>query len=169
MNSERNRRRGLTLIEAVVSLVIISVLMLGLSSSVMLGVRALPDDTELGAADREVLEILNTFRDDISNASQILNQVSGNNTRLVLTMKSTGAVGEATSITYDFLVDANMIRRRTDANAYQILTTQLDDCGLTYESESSEVKYLRAWFQFDHTIQGEFEVFVLTPYKPGLS
>ncbi|MFG0314031.1 MAG: type II secretion system protein J, partial [Phycisphaerales bacterium] len=110
MKVARYKRRGLTLIEAVVSLVIISVLMLGLSSSVMLGVRALPDETELGAADREVQEILNTFRDDVSNASQILNQVSGNNIRLVLTMNSTGAMGEASSITYDILVDANMIR-----------------------------------------------------------
>lgn len=168
MNNARSRRRGLTLIEAVVSLVIISVLMLGLSSSVMLGVRALPDETELGAADREVQEILNTFRDDLSNASQILNQVSGNNTRLILTMNSTGAMGEASSITYDIFVDANMIRRRTDANSYEILTQKLDDCEVTFDSTSGEVNFLRAWFEFGNTIQGEFEVFVVTPYKPGL-
>lgn len=162
-------RRGLTLIEAVVSLVIISVLMLGLSGSVMLGVRALPSDTELGAADREVQQMLNTLRSDISGASAITLQKSGNSVRMILTMISTGAVGEPSSVVYDFIGDVDLIRRRTDSNAYIVLTTEMDGYRVESDTDSGRLNYVHFQFKFDHTIQQQFEVHVLTPYQPGVS
>ncbi len=169
MNSARYRRRGLTLIEAVVSLVIISVLMLGLSSSVMLGVRALPSDTELGATDREVHQILNTLRSDISGASAVTIQKSGNSVRMILTMSSTGALGEPSSVMYDFIGEMDLIRRRTDSNAYIVLTTEMDKYRMDSTQESGKLKYIHFQFEFDHTIQRHFEVHVLTPYQPEVS
>ncbi|MHA7813214.1 MAG: prepilin-type N-terminal cleavage/methylation domain-containing protein [Phycisphaerales bacterium] len=165
----RNRRRGLTLIEAVVSLVIISVLMLGLSSSVMIGVRALPSDTELGAADREVQQIINQLRADVSGASSILCQKAGNSVRLVITMAPTGAVGEPGVVVYDIIGDVNMIRRRTDSNAYVVLTTSMDDYKLKRSTESGNLNYLHLRFEFSSTIQQYFEAFIPTPSKPEFS
>lgn len=161
-------RRAITLIESVVSLVVVSVLVLGLSASMMLGVRALPTDAELGAADREVQEICNMIRADIAASSAITFQKSGNTERLNLDMISTGVTGAHSFIGWEFIGDANMIRRRVDARAYDIISTTMSDYAITIESNSSEISHIHVQLEYDDTIQRVFELFVQTPYKPEL-
>jgi prepilin-type N-terminal cleavage/methylation domain-containing protein len=161
-------RRGITLIESVVSLVVISVLMLGLSSSVMLGVRAMPTDTELGAADREVQEMLNMLRDDLAGSTALTYQKSGNTVRITLELIPTGVTGAHTHTTWDFIGDANMIRRRVDARAYEVISTDMSKYSFSSERDGSVIRYLYLQFQFDNTIQRNFELHVLTPYGPEL-
>lgn len=163
-----SNRRGLTLIESVVSLVIISVLVLGLSSSVMLGVRALPTDTELGATDRQVQVLCNMLRDDIASSEKITYQKSGNTVRLNLKMIPTGVTGEHSDIGWEFIGDANMIRRRVDARAYEIVSSTMSDYAITIQSEDSRISHIHAQLQYDDTIQRVFELFIQTPYKPEL-
>lgn len=161
-------RRGITLIESVVSLVVISVLMLGLSSSIMLGVRAMPTDTELGAADREVQEILNLIRTDMNSCSALTYQKSGNSTRTILEMIPTGATGEHTHITWEYIGDANMIRRRLDAQAYEIISTDMNGYRFSSERDGTTIQCVHMQFQFNNTIQRNFELFIQTPYGPEL-
>ena len=166
--STRRTRAGITLIESVVSLSVISVLMLGLSSSVMLAVKALPTDTELGAADREVQEICNQLRDDIAASTAVTYQVSGNTTRLNLEMISTNITGAHTHIGWEFIGDADIIRRRVDARAYEIISTTMSDYTISIESDASQISYIHAQFQYDSSVQRVFELFIQTPYKPEL-
>lgn len=161
-------RRGLTLIESVVSLVIISVLVLGLSSSVMLGVRALPTDTELGASDRQVQEFCNMLRDDIASSSTITYQKSGNTVRITMEMIPTGVTGAHTHIGWEFIGDANTIRRRLDARSYEIITTDMDQYRFASERTDSTIHCVHLMFRFDNTIQRYFELFIQTPYGPEL-
>jgi type II secretory pathway pseudopilin PulG len=162
-------RRGITLIESVLSLSIISVLLLGLSSSVMLGVRALPDETELGATDRAIHAINQQLRTDISNASSVLHQVSGDNTRLTLTMVSTGAAGEPSTIVYDILGSVGWIRRRVDAGIQEYLSYELTDYSVTSTVVDGTMRYIEFRFQFDNSIQQYFQLHIQTPYEPTLS
>ena len=167
-NRQHASRRGLTLIEAVVSLSIISVLVLGLSSSVMLGVHAIPAETELGVADREVHDLCNMFRSDVEGAYEIAVQVAGNTTRVTLKMTPTGSLGQGTSVLYEFIGDASMIRRRVDARSYSVLTTSMDKYRFTTNSDSGMTRYVKLELQFDDTIQQRFELFIPTPYRPTL-
>lgn len=162
----RLARRGITLIEVVVSLVIISVLVLGLSSSVMLGTYALPSDTELGNADRAVHNICNLMRSDLSKAKSVQAQTFGSSLRLTIQMNTTGALGQGGTILYELLPDANMIRRRVDARSYEILTTELDGYRIASTAEDSKVRYVHLQLSFDNTIQQKFELYILTPYRP---
>jgi len=162
------RRRGMTLIEAVVSLVVVSVLLLGLSSSVMLGVRALPTDTELGATDRQVQEICNMLRDDIAASTAITYQKSGNTVRLSLEMIPTDATGAHTHIGWEFIGDANMIRRRVDARAYEIISTTMTDYDHDIVEVDNIIQHVYLMFHYEDTIQQKFELFIQTPYGPEL-
>ena len=130
--------------------------------------RALPSDTELGAADRDVQDICNQIRQDFANTSEITYQKSGNTVRTVLTMIPTGETGEAGSVSYDFIGDASMIRRRTDANAYEVLSSSLSRYSFSRSETDGRVDYLTIRLEFDDTIQGVFELFIRTPYKPEL-
>ena len=159
-------RSGITLIETVVSLVIISVLVLGLSSSVMLGARAMPSGTELGVADREVQNICNLLRDDISNAIQIQSQKSGSTLRFTLTMQSTGALGQGSQVVYELIPAAKLIRRRVDARSYESLTMIFDDFTIDINKVDSVIHYVHLVLECDATIQKKFELFVITPYGP---
>lgn len=161
-------RRGLTLIESVVSLSIISVLMLGLSTSVMLGARALPTDTELGALDREVQEICNLLRHDLASCTAITYQVSGNTSRLNLDMISTGISGEHTFVGWEFIGDANMIRRRTNVRSYEIISSTLDKFAISVHDTDTKTHYVHVQLQYNDTIQRLFELHVQTPYGPEL-
>ncbi len=166
--SRNPRRRGMTLIEAVVSLVVISVLLLGLSSSVMLGVRALPTDTELGATDRQVQEICNMLRDDIAASTAITYQKSGNTVRLSLEMIPTDATGAHTHIGWEIIGDANMIRRRVDARAYEIISTTMTGYNHDIVAVDGNIQHVYLMFHFKDTIQQNFELYIQTPYGPEL-
>ncbi len=156
------------MIEAVVSLTIISVLVLGLSSSVMIGVRAMPTDTELGALDREVQEICNMLRDDLASAKEIDEQISGNTTRLNLKLIDTGITGAHSDIRWEFIGDANMIRRRVDARSYEIISSNLDDYAISVSDTDTQVHYVHVQLQYNESIQRVFELHVQTPYGPEL-
>ncbi|MCA9275278.1 MAG: prepilin-type N-terminal cleavage/methylation domain-containing protein [Phycisphaerales bacterium] len=164
--AHRHARRGLTLIEAVVSLVIISVLVLGLSSSVLLGTYAMPSATDLGVADRQVHDICNLIRSDIANAKSVQSQKTGTSLRLTLSMQAHGALGEGTSVIYELIPDANMIRRRVDARNYETLTTELDGYRIAATADNSQLRYVHLQLSFDSTIQKRFELYILTPYRP---
>jgi hypothetical protein len=146
----------------------ISVLVLGLSSSVMLGVRALPTDTELGASDRQVQEFCNMLRDDIASSSTITYQKSGNTVRITMEMIPTGVTGAHTHIGWEFIGDANTIRRRLDARSYEIITTDMDQYRFASERTDSTIHCVHLMFRFDNTIQRYFELFIQTPYGPEL-
>ena len=164
--AHRHARRGLTLIEAVVSLVIISVLVLGLSSSVLVGTYAMPSATDLGVADREVHDICNLIRAEIANANSVQSQKTGTSLRLTLSMQSHGALGAGDSVIYELIPDANMIRRRVDARSYEILTTGLDGYRATATADNSQLRYMHLQLSFDSTIQKQFELYILTPFRP---
>ncbi|MFG0244456.1 MAG: hypothetical protein ACF8MF_00175 [Phycisphaerales bacterium JB052] len=167
-SNKRATRPGITLIEAVVSLSIISVLTVGLSSSVLLGAHAIPSESELGASDRAVHDICNMLRSDLLSAQEIDEQVSGNTTRLIIKIVKPdveGAYGEAR---YEFIGDAKMIRRRVDGEDYQILCTSMADYKLSFTSDSGLLRFMKLELEIDGTIQQRFESFINTPYRPEL-
>ncbi|HCT45200.1 MAG: hypothetical protein CMJ35_13590 [Phycisphaerae bacterium] len=164
----RATRPGITLIEAVVSLSIISVLTVGLSSSVMLGARAIPSESELGAEDRAVHDLCNMLRADLLGAYEIDEQVSGNSTRLIIKVVKPDVEGAYSEVRYEFIGDAKMIRRRVDAENYEILCTSMTDYRLSFTSESALLRFMKLELVVEGTIQQRFETFVNTPYRPEL-
>ena len=164
----KHSRRGITLIEAVVSLTIVTVLMLGLSSAVMLGSFAMPSSGELGEADRKVHEIKSRIRDDMQIANSVTVSASGNTTRLTLTLIPTGATGQGSSILYEFIKDAGMIRRRIDSGFYEVLSTSLADYFVVFDTDGGKIRFAQFRLLFNDSIQDRFELFVRTPYRPEL-
>ena len=165
----KHSRRAITLIESVLSLSVISVLLLGLSSAVMLGAKALPSDAELGATERDIHAACQQLREDIANASAIRHQVSGDNTRLTLTMVSTGATGEPASVVYDFLGGVGWLRRRVDGGAQDYKSYELTNYTITYSETDGTIRYVQINLKFDNSIQQYFQLHIQTPYEPTKS
>lgn len=159
-------RAGITLIESLVSLSIISVLMIGLSGSVMIGAHAIPSENELGVQDRAVHDICNQIRADLKNASKVIYQRSGDTTRLTLSMVPSGAVGEGSTILYEFIGEINMLRRRVDGHPYEMLSNEMDAYRFDGNIDSGRLRYAKMQFQFNNTIQRQFELYALTPHRP---
>ena len=162
-------RRGITLIEALISLSVISVLLLALSATVMLATHALPTETELGVADRNAHDIANQLRSDIAYASDINLQPSGTSTRLALTMNPTGAMGEGSVILYEYDAGNTTLTRRVDGRDPQTLSTQMSRYNIQVTQDSAKVRYISIHMQIEGTIQRYFEVFIPTPYRPAFT
>lgn len=159
-------RRGITLIEAVVSLSIITVLLLALSGTVMIATRALPTETELGVTDRNTHDLINLLRTDIAYASAIRYQPSGSSARLTLDIIPTGVMGEGSVILYEYDSSTDTLTRRVDGHDPQILSTRMSRFEIKVTHDSAMVRFLTVRIQVDDTIQRIFEVFAPTPYRP---
>ena len=162
-------RRGMTLIESVLSLSVISVLLLGLSSAVMLGARAMPTDTELGGFEQEIHAICQQLRADVSNSTGIMHQVSGDNTRLTLTMASSGATGEPASVVYDFIGSVGWLSRRVDAGTTATLTSDMPSYSILYTEVDGVVRFVQINMRFNNSIQQNFQLHIQTPNEPTRS
>lgn len=159
-------RRGITLIESVMSLAVVSILLMGLSSSVMLGARAIPTQTEMGVADRGIQQLLGMIREDLGECSEVLYQKSGNTIRLTLTMIPTGATGAHSYVLWEFIGDFDAIRRRVNSDVYQIMTQDMTSYRLSAEQEGGHLRSVHMQFHFEDSIQQYFELHVQTPYAP---
>lgn len=160
-------RHGITLIEAVISLSVISVLLLALSSTVMLATHALPTENELGVADRNAHDIANQLRADIAYASDIRYEPSGSSAKITLNMVPTGAMGEGSVILYEYDADNKTLTRRVDGRDPQTLSTKMSRYNIQVTQDSAKVQHISIRMQIEGTIQGYFEVFVPTPYRPA--
>lgn len=159
-------RRGFTLIESVVSLVIVSILMLGLSSSVMLGSYALPSVDELGEADREVHSVLAMMRDDFRRASAV---AASGGVQFSLTLKSTGTTGEAATVVWEYSSANDEISYTFGAYAKVVVLENVSSFTATLTKDGTQLRVLRLVVVVDGTIQQKFECHFLLPEKPEVT
>lgn len=163
---QRSTQRGFTLVEVTVSLAIVTVLMLGLSGSILVSSYAIPSPSETGTIDMQVHDLKSLLHDDVANASRIVYNKTGETRRLTLTAQSTGTRGEGTTIKYDFIEEANYVRRRVDARPWEILLNGLENAEIVQTLDGSQVRYLHVVLEINDSSQVFFEQFIRTPHKP---
>lgn len=162
-------RRGITLIEAVISLAVISVLLLMLSATVTLATHALPTETELGIADRNAHDIANQLRSDIAYASNIRYQTLGDSARITLDIIPTGAMGEGAVIVYEYDSANTTLTRRVDTRDPQTLSTRVTLFNAQGLLDSGQIRFAHIRMIIEGTIQQGFDIFVPTPYHPAFT
>lgn len=162
-------RRGFSLIETVVSLVIVSVLMLGLSSSVMLGSFALPSVGELGESDREVQSVLAMMRDDFRRASGVQYTTAAGGTQFRLTLKTTGTTGEASTVIWEYSTANDEISYTFGTNTKKVVLEKVSAFTATLNKDGADLRVLKLLIVVDGTIQENFECHFLLPDKPEVT
>lgn len=90
-------KRGFTLIEMIVSLAVISVLLVGMSSAIVLASKALPHATNPAGATVDSARALHNLRDELRAATELLNR---NATSVTLHLPDRDADGRPEVITY---------------------------------------------------------------------
>ncbi len=169
MHGRSNRHRsGITLVEMVLSLSIMSILLLGLSGAVMIGSNAIPTATETGLADQKVIDSLNRLRSDLRQATSIayVSRVAGE--QIVLTIKDSGAAGTPKEVRYLYRKSTNSFYRKADAAAELELFGNIASFGVRIILDGSEVSVVSLSIAVDETIKNFFELHVALPDKPEM-
>ena len=159
-------RSAFTLIEMATSLAIISVLMLGLSGAIMIGSFAIPTTTDTGLADQQVIDVLNTMRDDLQGATTIQYRDTGASRQFRLDMKTTGATGEPSRVDYVYTVSSHTLTRKIDTGTANTILSSIDTFNMEVTNDGSDVVVGHITLSIDGTIQRLYEAFVTMPDKP---
>ena len=167
-STKKHSTPGFTLIELTTSLVIMSILMLGLSGAVMISSHAIPTLTETGLADQAVIDALNELRVDLSRAATIHYSPGVTAKILTLTIKSTGTPGEPSAVTYTYNASAHTLRRKTDTQPEIVLISGVDSFAITLTTEGSDARSLLLVLSAQGTLQRTFDMQALMPDKPGV-
>ena len=162
-------RRAFTLIETVVSLVIVSILMLGLSSSVMLSSFALPSPDEMGEADREVQQVIARMRDDLRRAYKVEYKTSGSDIKIKLFLNETGEIGEEDRAEWVYEKDSDELTYEFGSEPVVVLLTRVTSFNVSFVTDGSDIRVLHLVIVVGGTIQNTFECHFLLPDKPELT
>ena len=162
-------RSAFTLIEVVTSLSILSVLMIGLSSAVLIGSHAIPTTTDAGLNDQAVIDTINQLRSDLREASSIERQsLSGGREVILVTIKDSGAKGVPGVVNYVFNPSTNRINRTVDAGSKIVMVDGLGTFVISITMDGVDASVLTMMITVENTIQGIFEMHALLPDKPGV-
>ncbi|MBL4699401.1 MAG: prepilin-type N-terminal cleavage/methylation domain-containing protein [Phycisphaerales bacterium] len=162
-------RSAFTLIEVVTSLSILSVLMIGLSSAVLIGSHAIPTTTDAGLNDQAVIDTINQLRSDLREASSIERQsLSGGREVILVTIKDSGAKGVPGVVNYVFNPSTNRINRTVDAGTTIVMVDGLGTFVISITMDGVDASVLTMMITVENTIQGIFEMHALLPDKPGV-
>ena len=162
-------RSAFTLIEVVTSLSILSVLMIGLSSAVLIGSHAIPTTTDAGLNDQAVIDTINQLRSDLREASSIERQsLSAGREVILVTLKDSGAKGVPGVVNYVFNPSTNRINRTVDAGTTIVMVDGLGTFVISITMDGVDASVLSVMCTVENTIQGTFEMHALLPDRPGV-
>ncbi len=161
-----NARSGFTLIEVATSLSVVSVLLLGLSSAVMIGSYAIPSKTDTGIADQTVIDALNQYRSDLREAVTIKYRSSGGGAEIQLDMKDAGAAGSPLSVVYTYSNISDTLVRKVDLLDEVIVMSGIISFTVSLSQDGPDANIAYTLLVTSDTIQKIFEVHVALPYKP---
>jgi len=163
------RKPGFTLIEVVTSLSIMSVLMLGLSGSLMISVAAIPRTDEYAQSDAAVHSAMTMVRDDLRLTTKVVILGSkGSDFTVSLVMGSNGAIGESSAIVYQFNKSAGSLTRKTDSDATVVLISNIKSLDIVPTLDGTNVRVLQIVLEVNGTMQGLFERHFILPNRPGV-
>ncbi|MEM9417883.1 MAG: prepilin-type N-terminal cleavage/methylation domain-containing protein [Planctomycetota bacterium] len=106
----RFRSPGFSLIEMVISLAVVSVLLVGMSSAIVLASRALPTQTTPASATVDTARALHQLRDDLRACTELLNRTA---TSVTLNLPDRDGDGQPEVITYAWADTAGAPLTRT--------------------------------------------------------
>ena len=164
--STQSRRAGFTLIEVVTSLVIMSVLMLGLSGAVMVGAHAIPTETAIGVADQEVIDVLNQLRSDFREASSITTRTSISKISIMLAIKSNSANGAPQTVMYFYDSTNESLVRQMDDHGEVIVLDNIEAFEASFTKDADAVRIASLFLTVRGTIQQRYEVHAALPAMP---
>ncbi len=159
-------RSGITLIEVITSLSIMSVLMLGLSSAIMISSYAIPSPTESGMMDQLAVDRLNQFRMDLRESSTVKLNISGSDYTLALRIKDSGIAGSPSNIYYSYDSGTQLFRRKVDAEDSVDYISGVDAFIMTITIDGTHVRRLNLMIAIQDTLQRFYELHVALPDKP---
>ena len=165
-NDPRRSKPGFTLVEMVTSLAIISVLLLGLGSAVMVSSHAIPTGKETGAADQVVIDAVNRMRMDLREAQTIRYRLSGSDVEIQIAIKDSGALGVPAKVTYTFSNSSNTLSRQVDTLGVVVVAQDVSALSFSTTNDGSAGRVAYMLMRVDGTIQGSFEMFTALPNKP---
>lgn len=126
-------RGGFSLVEMVVSLAVVSVLLAGMTSAVVLASRALPSNDGPAAATVQTAEALHQLRDDLRAATELLNRTD---TSVTLHLPDRDGDGRPEVVTYAWSGDvtntADPLTRAVNGNAAVTVLEGVQSFALTY-------------------------------------
>ena len=164
--SKNRRRSGFTLIEVATSLSVISVLLLGLSSAVMIGSHAIPSTTDTGIADQMVIDALNQYRSDLREAVTIKHRSNGGGSEIQLVMKDAGAAGSPAKVVYTYSKITDTLTRQVDLLDEEVVISGVPSFAVSLGTDGADANTVYTLLIVSDTIQTTFEVHVGLPYKP---
>lgn len=159
-------RRAFTLIETVVSLVVVSVLMLGLSASMMLGSYALPSTAEMGESDRQVHQVIALLRDEFRRSTDIKFRTASGGVQLKMSLKTTGETGEMSSVTWEYDASDDELCYKCGTGSMAVVLENISSVSATLIQDGSELRVFHLVMVVEGTIQRTFECHFLLPDAP---
>ena len=162
-------RTAITLIETVISLLIMSILLLGLSGAVMISSKAIPTATQTGIQDQKVIDALNQFRSDLRQATVIGYQSRAAGKELTLTIKDSGAPGNLNEVKYKYIVASKSFFRRVQGRTEETLFDNINAFEVQFATEGSDATVVHVILAAPDTIQNLFELHIALPDKPELN
>lgn len=160
------KARAFTLIEMVTSLAIISVLLLGLSSAVMISAHAIPTSTDIGLADQAVINAVNTLRADLREATSIQFRSNSSGAEIRIDIRDAGAEGTPGRILYTYTNSSDTVSRTVDALDEVVVVAGVQSFVFTTIDEGSKARVAYILMAVDDTIQSIYELHAALPYKP---
>lgn len=160
------RSGGFTLIEVATSLTIMSVLMLGLSSAIVIASHSIPDPTSMGVRDQQIIDVLNQLRNDLRDCNTIKVNSSAASTELTLDLNDTGGIGSPAKVVYLYTTASADLTRKVDAAATSVVLTGV--VGATAEVNKGDTKAIAVHmvFKVSGSIQYLYEVHAVLPQEP---
>lgn len=133
------RRFGFSLIEMVVSLSIVSILLVGMTSAVVLASRALPSNDTPAAATVDSARALHQLRDDLRAATELLNRTA---TSITLHLPDRDGDGRPEVITYAWAgTPGDPLTRVEDGNATIVILGNVNNLALDYVYEKQDTAF----------------------------
>ena len=165
-STEKTSRAGFTLIEVVTSLMIMSVLMIGLSGAVMVGAHAIPTATAVGLADQQVIDVLNQFRSDFREASSVATRNVASKQSITLEFKANGAHGTPGRVRYLYNSNTGVLIRQIDDHSELIVLDDIVTFETSFTKDENSVQIVNLFMSIEGTIQRRYEMHAALPAKP---
>ena len=166
MRKAGSSKPGFTLIEVTTSLTLVSVLMLGLSSAVMIASRALPTPQAGGEFDREVIDVLNRLREELREAYEYEVRTDGAGVQLRMKLTDAGGAGWPEEIEYNYIKADGKLTRRAKDQDERVVLTGISGGKIATKSSNGQPAALNILLRVPDTIQGTFEAHALLPQAP---
>lgn len=162
----KHSRSAFTLIETVISLTIMSVLLLGLSSAMMIASKAIPTQTDLGRFDQDITDVMNKIRSELRRSSGIAYRSTAGGEQFTLDLKDTGIAGQTLLVRYRYYKDTQTIARMDTNIAETTILEGLDGFTIEFTQEDTSATLAKIVLADLDSIQTMFEYHIALPDKP---